>query len=93
MMRYLPGRVRVAIAPAAVAVAAGCGGEISSKPAPVPASAEVIAPNMGLTKAPGYVACTAATDPNSPVDRYGEESVRLGFPGSPGLEQRGGECW
>lgn len=56
MMRYLPGRVRVAIAPATVALAAGCGAEISSKPAPVSNSAEVIAPHMGLTKALGYVA-------------------------------------
>ena len=37
-----------------------------ARPARAPASpgAEVIAARMGLTKAPGYVAYTAATDPN-----------------------------
>jgi len=39
--------------PATVALAAGCGAEITGKPAPAPASAKVIARHMGLPKAPG----------------------------------------
>jgi len=38
--------------PATVALAAGCGAEITGKPAPAPASAKVIARHMGLPKAP-----------------------------------------
>lgn len=71
MMRHLPERGEVASAPVTVALAAGCGAEISSKPAPSPASAEAIAQHMGLAKALGSAACTAATDPNTLLGRYG----------------------
>ena len=70
MMRYLP--ARVVMVPATVALAAGCGAEITGKSASAPASAKVIARHMSLTKAPGYVACTAPTGPNSPLGRHGE---------------------
>jgi hypothetical protein len=75
--------VRGVTIPATVALAAGCGAEISGKSAPAPASAEVIARHMGMPKAPGYVAYTAPTGPNSPLGRHGEYPVRLGFPGPP----------
>jgi hypothetical protein len=71
MMRHLPERGEVASAPVTVALAAGCGDGISSKPASSPASAEVIARHMGLAKALGFAACTAATDPNTLLGRYG----------------------
>jgi hypothetical protein len=56
---------------------AACGGSPStgSSPSTVPPaaaaspSAEVIAQRMGLTKAPGYVAYTAATDPDHLLGR------------------------
>ncbi len=41
----------------------------TSAPAQVSPNAEVIAARMGLTKAPGYVAYTAATDPNHLLGR------------------------
>ena len=63
MMRYLP--ARGVIVPATVAFAAGCRAEISNMPAPAPA--KVIARHTGTPKAPGYVACTAPTDPNIPL--------------------------
>ena len=44
---------------------------ISSKPAPTPASAKAIAQHMGLAKALGFAAYTAATDPNTLLGRYG----------------------
>jgi len=71
------------IVPATVALAAGCGAEISGKSAPAPASAKVIARHIGMPKAPGYVAYTAPTGPNSPLGRHGDYPVRLGFPEPP----------
>jgi hypothetical protein len=69
---------------AAAALLAGCGsahpgpatahspspGSVRTAPATTASpSAEVIAARMGLTKAPGYVAYTAATDPNHLLGR------------------------
>ena len=80
------------LASALVALTAGCG---SSAQAPAPGtsstaanppatqavspSAEVIAQRMGLTKAPGYVAYTASTDPNHLLGRQNGYTSKINW--------------
>ena len=63
------------------AVASGASSTAARPPAAqaVSPSAEVIAQRMGLTKASGYVAYTAATDPNHLLDRQNGYTSKINW--------------